>query len=126
VAEYAQYLVPISLLGIVFIVKLSLDQTVTLPSFLKSLIGLPVEIAFLTASFFAALTLKSQSNQVLGFTCFTIFLFIALLIVLLWRKALHRYEMTHFWWMFFISLINFAISITGLLYSINLLIGDKK
>jgi hypothetical protein len=61
-----QYILPIILLLLAFLLKLLIDQTANLPLFVRAIAELPVDVAFLAISFVAAYAIRHQIELTWG------------------------------------------------------------
>lgn len=123
--EYIQYILPVVLLLMAFLLKLLIDQTATLPLFLRAIVEFPVDVAFLATSFTAAFTLSRTAEQNAGLLYFCAFLIGTILIVFCWRRAIRLFEAGRYWSMFFLSSFNYGVAITGLVLAIGMLCGGE-
>jgi hypothetical protein len=120
--EHLDIVLPIAVLLLSFLLKLSIDRTVEIPLFVRSIYELPVDIIFLTISFLVAYTI-STSNSLKNnglFYCF-IFLIVSVLNVIIWRRAVKLFEQSKYFWSIVLTAINFSITIYCLNVAISFL-----
>lgn len=112
---------PIILLLLAFILKLSIDRTIEVPNLIQAICELPVDIEFLSISFLIAFTIGKDADTGKGlFFCF-VFIFIAVIVVILWRKCLKLFEKGNKFWILLLS-INFILSSFSLFQSMKVLL----
>ena len=116
------YVLPIILLILSFLLKLFIDRTVSLPSFISALLELPVDIMFLGLSFIAAFTITYKEKAGIGLLLFLTYLIIAILIIFCWRRAIKAFEASKLSISSLLGILNFLISIPALIFSIILII----
>lgn len=122
--SYMQYILPVALLLLAFLLKLLIDQTATVPLFIQAIIELPVDIAFLSASFIAAYTISVTKDTAVGLFAFCIFIIGTIIVVLIWRRCIRLFETNRFGLTVLLGAFNYLICITGLVKSIGLLVGE--
>ena len=121
-----QYVLPVILLCLAFLLKLLIDRSATIPLFLQSVLELPVDIAFLAISFLVAYIITETGNRENGLLCFLVFLTATVIIIFFWRRAISCYDNNKFISSTILGTASYAISIFGLTYSIGLLLGGVK
>lgn len=121
-----QYLLPIILLGLAFLLKLLIDRSATIPLFLQSVLELPVDIAFLGTSFLVASIISENGSREYGLLCFLLFIIATVLIIFFWRRSVSCYDNNKFILTTLLGTAGYAISIFALIYSIGLLLGGAK
>lgn len=120
--EQMQYILPVALLLLAFLLKLLIDQTATVPIFIQSILELPVNIAFLATSFIAAYTISITKDTAAGLFYFCIFIIGTIIVVLLWRRSIRLFETNRYIWSIVLGALNYFMCIFGLVKSINLLV----
>ena len=111
---------PIAILILSFLLKLAIDQTIDGTALITSLYELPVDIIFLALSFLAgdAIATKGTKDDELSYCiCITI---IAIINVIVWRKALKLFFKGYFFW----SVVCTAINYFGTIIILYKVIGD--
>lgn len=119
---------PVALLVLSFIVKMSIEREVDLPKALQSFIELPTEIMFLSSSLVIAFilshsTYKSEVDD--GLLYFVGCLILSIVVVLLWRKAEFQLSKKS-WKAFWISALSYFIAIPILVLTISLNMPEVK
>lgn len=113
-------------IGTSFFYKLSIDRNVNVPNLIQSICELPVDIIFLSISFMATYTISEPKDPVKGlFFCF-VFIVLATLIVILWRKSLKLFEKGHNRLWILLLCLNLMLSILPLIYSMNILLDTGE
>ena len=93
-----------------FLLKLFMDQSATVPLFIRSLYELPVSVAFLALSFTSAFTIAATQNTAKGMTYLYLFLIISLIVVVMWRRSIVLFERGHTSWAAVLFVLNQTIS----------------
>lgn len=122
--DYIEIGLPIFILTLAFFYKLSVDRAVNVPNLVQSICELPVDIIFLSISFMAAYTISEPKGLVKGLGFCLIFVLLAFIIVILWRKSLKLFENRSKWWILLLCL-NLMLSILPLICSVNVLLDTR-
>ncbi len=120
---YLQVILPISLLILSFLLKFLIDRSASLPRFIEAGFESPVDITFLSLSFIVAFTLSFSENANEGLATFIIFLIFIIIFIFAWRESVNLYEQDHYVSSIIVGVLNFLVSVAGLVYSINLITG---
>lgn len=119
--NHLDIVLPITLLFLAFILKLSIDRSIEVPNLIQAICELPVDMEFLSISFLIAFTIGKDADTGKGlFFCF-VFIFIAVVVVILWRKCLTLFEKGNKLWILLLCL-NIALSSFSLFQSMNILL----
>jgi hypothetical protein len=119
--SYVDIGMPVLLLVLAFMLKLLVDRSTTAPVFIESLLELPVDITFLAMSFIVAFTLGSSGKADEGMFTFLVYVVSAIAIVFIWRRSISLFENDKLFWSGSLGVLNYSISITGVVYALNLL-----
>lgn len=123
--NHLEIILPIVILLLAFILKLSIDRSVDIPNLIQALCELPVDIIFLSVSFLVASIITKSPNSNDGlFFCF-VFIVMAAIVVIIWRKSLKLYERGKTLWVFLL-LLNMLISTGTIFQSINVLLNKTS
>lgn len=123
--NHLEIILPIVILLLAFILKLSIDRSVDIPNLIQALCELPVDIIFLSVSFLVASIITKSPNSNDGlFFCF-VFIVTAAIVVIIWRKSLKLYERGKTLWVFLL-LLNMLISTGTIFQSINVLLNKTS
>ncbi|WP_407477769.1 hypothetical protein [Elizabethkingia anophelis] len=123
--NHLEIILPIVILLLAFILKLSIDRSVDVPNLIQALCELPVDIIFLSVSFLVASIITKSPNSNDGlFFCF-VFIVMAAIVVIIWRKSLKLYERGKALWVFLL-LLNMLISTGTIFQSINVLLNKTS
>ncbi|WP_460151953.1 hypothetical protein [Pseudomonas sp. S2_B07] len=90
ILSFISTILPVTLLFLSFMVKMSIEREVDLPKALQSLIELPTDIMFLSSSLLIAYIISNKNNAENGLAGLLGLLgcvIISVLVVLIWRKA---------------------------------------
>ncbi|MDT9025684.1 hypothetical protein [Rossellomorea yichunensis] len=137
----SQYILPLFLLALAFIIKLSVNRTCEKTHIISALSELPVDIMFLSSALIISYS-KLSSNKIIeafnnkdenltlthldldrGFYLFVLYMIITIVITLIWRVTEKQFQNNN-WSVFRILFgINYVISIFCLLYAISKLSG---
>jgi len=120
--EHCEIILPISILFLAFMLKLFIDRSAEAPLIVKSLYELPVDIIFLTVSLLAGLTITKKPDNSHELTTLVIFIIVAIINVIIWRRAIKLFEDNYKWWSIVPTVLNYCITIFCLITTINLLI----
>lgn len=96
--QHLDIALPISLVTMAFLLKLFMDRSATVPLVIRSLYEVPVDVVFLALSFTTAFTIADASHVGTGMCHLFVFLIAALLVVVLWRRAIALFESDHYFW----------------------------
>lgn len=118
-----EFFLPILLLILAFLFKFLIDQSASLPLFIKATLEFPVDIAFLALSFIVAYSIASQEDSNIGLLMFIVYLICIFLIVFSWRRAEKFFREDNQRWAWGLFTLNMLVSILGLVISINKLVG---
>ena len=113
---------PVVLLMLSFLLKLLIDRSATVPTLIRSVFELPVDIAFLSISFVIAYTLYPLENRSDGLVYFVVYLVAAVIVVFLWRRSGKLYDQSRYILAGVLAILNVALCVTGLVFSIQLLL----
>lgn len=123
--EHLEIILPITLLFLAFVLKLSIDRSIEVPNIIQAICELPVDIIFLSISFLIAYTISKPTDPSNGLFFTLAFIAIAVLTVILWRKSLILFERKNNWWILLL-LINMAISTLSIFQSMNILLEKEQ
>ena len=115
----ASIILPVGLLLLSFLIKMSIEREVDLPKALMSLVELPTDIMFLSSSLVIAYILSNKNQLENGLLGFVGCLILSVLVVLIWRKAEAKLA-AQSWAAFWLSLISYVIAIPVLVISISI------
>ena len=119
---YLGILLPFGLLFLKFVLKLFIDRKINIPDFLEDLCELPVDMIFLAISFLIAFTISTKEVGNALFLSFA-YLIIAAIIIFIWRRSVNLLYEKKIFFLIFVLLINYSLSILPLILSINILTG---
>lgn len=109
---------PGTILGVKFLLKLFVDRTATVVDCVSAVIALPVDVLFLAVSLIAGFTLADPQHAKEGLLLFDIFLGLAVLTVVLWRRADSLFVSDRLVWTAVVALLNFGISVSALFIAV--------
>ncbi len=118
-----EILLPGAILVLAFVFKLFVDRIATAPDFIKALLELPVDIAFLAISLVAAFTISNRSRAAEGLFAFVIYVVVAVLAVVLWRRSLSLFDADNHWSLAGVAILGYCICVFGLIYAVKLVTG---
>lgn len=121
--EHLEIILPITLLFLAFVLKLSIDRSIEVPNIIQAICELPVDMIFLSISFLIAYTIAKPTDPNEGLFFTIAFIVIAVLTVVLWRKSLKLFERKNHWWILLL-LLNMTISTFSIFQSMSILL-DK-
>lgn len=121
--EHLEIILPITLLFLAFVLKLSIDRSIEAPNIIQSICELPVDMIFLSISFLIAYTISKPTDPSEGLFFTIAFIVLAVLTVVLWRKSLKLFERKNNWWILLL-LLNMTISTFSIFQSMSILL-DK-
>lgn len=115
--------IPILVLLISTSFKLFIGQNPSWFNFFKSMLEFPLNLIFTAISFVTGfLITKSETNFRVVFYLLS-FILIVGIITLIWRKATSHFEEEKYWTAIILTSLNYSISLTVLVISINVLKG---
>lgn len=117
---------PIILLIITFLLKLTVNRKVDRFSFINALCELPVDILFLAFSFCLAFTVSTPNNLDTGIIYSLVSLVILIIVISLWRIVESLLSSKKIMIMALLLSLNFMLSISSLAYSISLFIEEEN
>ena len=123
--EHLEIILPITLLFLAFVLKLSIDRSIEVPNIIQAICELPVDMIFLSISFLIAYTISKPTDPSEGLFFTIAFIVIAVLTVILWRKSLKLFERRNNWWIL-ILLINISISTFSIFQSMSILLKKEE
>ena len=119
--EHLDLILTIVLLGLAFILKLSVARPVDVPDIIQALVELPVDIIFLAISFGVAFTIAEKNNTGKGLFYSFVFIFLAVIVVMLWRLSIKFFTQKSRKWIV-VFMINVGISCLCLFQSTKVLL----
>lgn len=120
--EHLEIILPVSLLFLAFILKLSIDRSIETPNMIQSICELPVDMIFLAISFLVAYTISNPSNPNNGLFYTISFIGLAVINVILWRKSLKLYDNGNWRWIL-LFLLNTTLSVLAIIQSMTVLLN---
>jgi hypothetical protein len=123
--DHLEIILPLTLLVLAFVLKLSIDRTIKAPNLIQAICELPVDMIFLSLSFLIAFTLSDNTDTSKGLFYTLAFIVLATIIVILWRKSLKLYDLKNNFWILLLCL-NLALSTLALFQSMDVLLNTKK
>jgi hypothetical protein len=123
--EHLEIILPITLLFLAFVLKLSIDRSIEVPNIIQAICELPVDMIFLSISFLIAYTISKPTDPSEGLFFTIAFIVIAVLTVILWRKSLKLFERRNNWWILLL-LINISISTFSIFQSMSILLKKEE
>jgi hypothetical protein len=123
--EHLEIILPITLLFLAFVLKLSIDRSIEVPNIIQAICELPVDMIFLSISFLIAYTISKPTNPSEGLFFTIAFIVIAVLTVILWRQSLKLFERRNNWWILLL-LINISISTFSIFQSMSILLEKEQ
>ncbi|WP_337910571.1 hypothetical protein [Vibrio cholerae] len=118
--ENIDVILPSIILGMSFILKMSIDRNVDLPASIYAVLELPVDVFVLATSFIAAYTISSPEHFEYGITQFALYIFLVCVAVLIWRKSCKCFENSCYVWVGVLATVNYGICIYALKKAIEL------
>jgi hypothetical protein len=106
-----EYILPIAILILAFILKLFIDRSVEATVFIQALYELPVDIVFLALSFLAAHTISITENQEKALLFCFVLTIIATLNVIVLRRALKLLDKKSIKWSIALTALNYFSTI---------------
>ncbi len=116
-----EIVLPILLLLLAFILKLSIDRSIDVPNLIQAICELPVDMEFLSISFLIAYTIAKDADTSKGLFFCIFFILIAVVVVILWRKCLKQFTKGNKLWILLLC-INIALSSLSLFQSMKVLL----
>lgn len=123
--EHLEIILPITLLFLAFVLKLSIDRSIEVPNIIQAICELPVDMIFLSISFLIAYTISKPTDPSEGLFFTIAFIVFAVLTVILWRKSLKLFERRNNWWILLL-LINISISTFSIFQSMSILLKKEE
>jgi len=120
--QHCEIILPISILVLAFLLKLFIDRNAEAPLMIKSIYELPADIIFLTISFLAGYAITKGTDNSTELTYLLIFIIIAVINVVLWRRSISLFEQGKKWISIIPTFFNYVITIYCLIKTINMLI----
>lgn len=117
-----QYILPLVLIVLTFILKLVVDETTSAPRLVQSLYELPVNMIFLSLSFFVSRMISTYSFEPELYFVFGS-LAVGTIIIMLWKRSIRRYDKKYFISSAILAIVNFSISAVILFLSIQSIRG---
>jgi hypothetical protein len=87
---------PLILILMAFLLKLSMDRGVTFPLFICSLFELPVDVLFVALTFLTGYTISDIKHRDIGLVSLFATLFFTYLAIILWRRSLNNFDGTNY------------------------------
>ena len=114
---HIEVILPIAILILAFLLKLTIDRSVEAPILIQALYELPVDIVFLALSFLAAHTIAlTTSKNTALFYCFVITI-VSVINVILWRRSIKLFDKKSIIWSLVLTFINYSVT-TFILYKV--------
>jgi len=113
----ASIILPVALLVLSFMVKMSIEREVDLPKALQSLIELPTDIMFLSSSLIIAYILINASDVGNGLLWFIGCVVLSIIVVVLWRKA-ESQLVKKSWNALWLSIVSYLFAVPTLVLAI--------
>ncbi|EIP3949448.1 hypothetical protein LSB85_001216 [Salmonella enterica] len=113
----ASIILPVALLVLSFVVKMSIEREVDLPKALQSFLELPTDVMFLSSSLVIAHILINSSDIGNGLLWFVGCIVLSIIVVVLWRKA-EIQLVKKSWHALWISILSYLVAIPVLILSI--------
>ena len=118
-----EYGLPVALLLLVFLLRLFVDRSVSVPDLIVSLLEFPTSIIFLGLSFVLAFTISSKENLGMAIVTVIIYLIVALLVIFLGRRAVRYFEVNRLFLMGSLGFISYIMCVPALFYSIRIVVS---
>ena len=122
--EHLDIILPITLLFLAFMLKLSIDRSIQAPNIIQAICELPVDMIFLAISFLVAFTISKPKDPSIGLFYTLAFIVVAVLVVILWRKSLKLFDGNNKYWVL-VLLINMFITMLCLFQSMDVLLNQE-
>lgn len=123
--DHLEIILPITLLVLAFVLKLSIDRSIKVPNLIQSICELPVDMIFLSLSFLIAFTISNNTETSKGLLFTLAFIVLAVIIVIIWRKSLKLYDLKNKFWILLLCL-NLALSTLALFQSMDVLLNTNE
>lgn len=122
---YFSYVLPGTLLFLQWILKLSVDDTVSKISVTRSLLLLPIDIAFLSLSFIVAFTVVASGRNLVetvqvGLISIIIYLIFGIITIITSKRSHKSYELERNVSTIFLCLVSYLVSTFMIVYSVSL------
>jgi hypothetical protein len=108
------------ILGIQFIMKLFVGRSPSIPEAIEAVYDLPVDIAFLAASFAAAYCIKSPNGASVGLIHLLVYLLVAVIVVFLSRKSTESFYKPEYTLSAALAVMNYSIAASTLVLGMDL------
>jgi hypothetical protein len=119
--DYLDFVFPLLLIGLTYLLKLFVDQVVDVPAAIRSFCELPIDIIFLSISLLIAIVVSKASNRDDGLVYMIGNLIVAIVIVFLAKRSAANFTLgVNNWWRLYLT-INIFLSIFSLCISISML-----
>lgn len=119
----APAVLPVLLLALSFIVKMSIERSVDLPKAYQSLIELPTDMMFLSSSLIVGFIISNPAKSIYGLLLLLACILISMLVIFLWRKAEHLFDKRSNW-SGLLTVLGFLISVPAVVFTVNLNIPE--
>lgn len=119
--EHAAWVIPLTLLLLQFLLKFFIAEAITGIRLWEAVLQAPVEIGFLALSFAAAVLLAKPDEATHVFGLFVVYLILLIISVALWKASPGGGIPRNIVKACILSSVNFAITLSMLVYSISLL-----
>jgi hypothetical protein len=119
---YCNFLLPAGVIILKFLLKLFIHRDVKIPSFLRAVFELPVDISFLSLSFLIGYLLTKGQVSNTSFTLLIFTLCFVISNIILWRLTITLFENNKKYVLLIPMAFNYTISIITLVLSVNSLL----
>ena len=109
---------PGTILVLKFLLKLFVDKSATWADGVSAVLALPVDVLFLATSLVAAMVIASPDHARDGLILFIVFVALAVLAVVLWRRSDKLFVDDRHGWCAFAATVNFLISFGALVTAV--------
>lgn len=126
IGSYLKIIMPLTMLGFTFLLKLWVINIPKAPDYLKALIELPVSIALLSVAMFISYSITIGENGKQhsdGIAFFAASLLITLIVIAIWRGCCTLFNKERWVSLSFCSILNYAIAVSGAIFSIVMVAG---
>lgn len=114
-------ILPCAIIGLAFVLKLTVDRSTTTPDLITSILELPVDIMFLAISLMVGLVIAPTDSENHFAIYLLVLIILAVLVVLFWRKAAKLYEANAIWWTILPAFAAYAISVTSVFLTVRMI-----
>jgi hypothetical protein len=121
--SWIQIALPGTILALKFLLKLFVDKSATWTDGVSAVLALPVDVLFLAASLVAALVIASPDRAKEGLILFIVFVGLAVLAVVLWRRSDRLFVADRHMWCALAATVNFLISFGALVAAVQEISG---